>query len=208
MNFLRYKNILVTLLRDKTGRHLSGFPKEDDFILELTEQGYSILSDQEIIDSTEKKLRRAADHVLHSQSMRERCGQTGRFTWDDFAASVTNEMLSPFGLRRFEQEELIARHVAVAVDREENLMPDLSDGHVYLCKGKRRQRLVATVSVDMRSGALTGDFDVPIDPGAQYVLAFRDHDELVPLSHGVSASGVPCLVLAESGEFLTKAEET
>ena len=207
MAFLKYKNILVTLLRDKTGRHSTGFPTEDDFVLELSEQAFNRFSDQEIIDSVEKKLRRAADHVLHSKGVRESCEQKGHFNWDDFVASVTDEMLSSFGMRRFEQEELIARHVAVAVDRDEDLIPDLSDGHVYLCTGKKHRRLVATVSVNLKAGTLSGDFDEPIDPTAEYMLAFKDHDELIPLSPSALPTGEPCLVLAESGEFRSKSEE-
>lgn len=190
---LVYKNILITLLRDRTGRHVSGFPTEVDFVMEMSESALKVLTDQEIINSAETKLRRAADHALHSQGIREKCSQTGSFTWDDFIALATNEMLGQYGLRRFDRETNISRHVAVAVDRNENLLPDLSDGHVYRNVGRRRRRLVATVNVDLRTGSMTGDFTEPVDPNGDYVLAFKDHDELIPLNH---IDGTPGLSIA------------
>lgn len=205
---LTYKNILVTLLRDKAGRHASGFPTEDDFILEMSSGALNILSDQDLIDSTEQRLRRAADHALLSTRVREEYARTGKFSWDDFAAVIDNETLGMFGLHRFDRETTIARHVAVAVERDENLLPDFSDGHVYLYKNRRRRNLVGTVAVDLRAGTLSGTYTEAIDPGASYKLAFRNHDELVPLECVKDASGMLGLRIADNGEFTYKSDET
>ena len=205
---LTYKNILVTLLRDKAGRHASGFPTENDFILEMSSSALKILSDQDLIDSTEQRLRRAADHALHSTGIREECARKGQFTWDDFAAVVDNETLGIFGLSRFDREMSIVRHVAVAVDRDENLMPDLSDGHVYLYKNKRRRNLIGTVAVDLRAGTLSGTYTEALDPDASYKLAFRNHDELVPLECVKDDAGALSLRIIHNGEYAYKSEET
>ena len=199
------KNILVTLLRNKTGRHVSGFPTEDDFILEMSDSALRVLSDEQIISSAEAKLRRAADHVLHSRDGRASVGRKGRFNWDDFIENVTEPTLTQFGMRRFKREEAIVRHIALAVDRDENLIPDLSDGHVYVYAGRKR-RLVGTVSVDLLSGSLSGSFSESINPGERYVLAFKDHDELVPLTCDAS-SGAPRFRISENGAFSSKSEE-
>ena len=204
---LTYKNILVTLLRDKAGRHASGFPTENDFILELSSSARNILSDQDLIDSTEQRLRRAADHALHSTGIREECARNGKFTWDDFAAVIDNETLGMFGLRRFDRETSIVRHVAVAVDRSEDLMPDFSDGHVYLYKNKRRRNLVGIVAVDIRAGTLSGTYTETLDPDATYMLAFRDHDELVPLECVKDDAGALSLRITHTGEYAYKSEE-
>ena len=189
-------------------RRLTSQCTESDFILELSSGALNILSDQDLIDSTEQRLRRAADHALHSTGIREEYAQRGEFTWDDFAAVIDNETLGIFGLRRFDRETTIARHVAVAVDRNENLMPDRSDGHVYLYKNKRRRNLVGTVAVDLRAGTLSGTYTETLDPGASYKLAFKDHDEMVPLECVKDASGALSLRVKPSGEYVYKSEET
>ena len=205
---LTYKHILVTLSGDKVVRHTSGFLTENDFILEISSGALNILSDQDLIVSTEQRLRRAADHALHSTGIREECVRKGEFTWDDFSVLIDNETLSLFNLRRFDEETLIARHVAVVVDRSENLMPDFSDGHVYLYKNKRRRNLVGTVAVDIRTGTLSGTYTEAIDPDASYKLAFKDHDEMVPLECVKDASGVLSLRVKDNGEYAYKSEET
>ncbi|MCD7902548.1 MAG: hypothetical protein LUF91_02015 [Oscillospiraceae bacterium] len=178
---LTKKNILVTLLRNKTGDHVSRFTSEIDFILELSSVAYESLSDEQILDMAESRLRRAADNVLHSKGVRERYAQSGVFTWDDFVSEATTSKLGVYGLHKFEYDEMVSRHIALAVDRQENLMPDLSDGHVYVCVGKKRRRLIATVNVDLKTGTMTGEFKEDINPEMNYMLAFKDHDELIPL---------------------------
>ena len=204
---LTYKNILVTLLRDKAGRHASGFPTENDFILEMSSAALNVLSDQDLIDSTEQRLRRAADHALLSTKVREEYARKGKFTWDDFAAAIDNETLGMFGLRRFDRETSIVRHVAVAVERDEDLLPDFSDGQVYLYKNKRRRNLVGTVAVDLRVGTLSGTYTEALDPDASYKLAFKNHDELVPLECVKDDAGALSLRITHTGEFAYKSEE-